>query len=261
MKKLFIQLLNGTLRISKVKPIQYEGTSLLQQLKTLRKYSIRKQILGVCYLKHSRSQLAQDLFVALELNFKKDGFFVEFGASDGITLNNSVMLETRLKWNGILAEPALMWHEKLKKNRNVPISTMAVWKNTGEILAFEEYAIGELNTLQNSKGNDGNLIHRNAQKNYLVETITLEKLLSDFDAPSSIDVIFIDTEGSEFEILSHFNFDSRDVKIFIVEHAFSDFSESLDALFSSKGYEKVHKDISAWDSWYVKKPTNQRIVK
>lgn len=249
------------MRISKVKPIQYEGTSLLQQLKTLRKYSIRKQILGARYLKYSRSQLAQDLFVALELNFKTNGFFVEFGASDGITLNNSVMLETRLKWNGILAEPALMWHARLKKNRNVQFSTKAVWKNTGEILTFEEYEIGELNTLQNSKGNDGNAVHRNAHRNYLVETITLEKLLNDFNAPSSIDVIFIDTEGSEFEILSHFNFESYDVKIFIVEHAFSAFLESLDTLFFSKGYEKVHEDISAWDSWCVKKPTNLRIVK
>ena len=43
-------------------------------------------------LKESKSQIRQDLFVLNELNFKTSGFFVDFGATDGIEFNNSFLL-------------------------------------------------------------------------------------------------------------------------------------------------------------------------
>ena len=66
------------------------------------------------HLHESHSQLQQDL---LAIYFKSigqsidatdkfsSGFFVEFGATDGVTLSNSVMLERRFGWNGIVCEP------------------------------------------------------------------------------------------------------------------------------------------------------------
>ena len=72
-----------------------------------------------CLLKIN-SQLRQDLFVLNELDFKENGYFVEFGATDGIKLSNSYLLEKSFNWNGILAEPArILWIsialQKLKK--------------------------------------------------------------------------------------------------------------------------------------------------
>ncbi len=37
------------------------------------------------------------------------GFFVELGASDGMSLRNSWLLDKWLGWKGILAEPASNW--------------------------------------------------------------------------------------------------------------------------------------------------------
>ena len=58
------------------------------------------------YFSQSYSQLRQDLFVLNQLKFKKNAFFVEFGATNGINLSNTYLLEKKFNWNGILVEPA-----------------------------------------------------------------------------------------------------------------------------------------------------------
>ena len=50
----------------------------------------------------TQSQLLQELFVINFLNFKKKGFFVEFGACDGIFFSNTLLLEKFFFWKGIL---------------------------------------------------------------------------------------------------------------------------------------------------------------
>ena len=44
-------------------------------------------------------------------------------------------------------------------------------------------------------------------KKYRIKTISLEDLLLKYNAPVVIDYLSMDTEGSEYEILSAFNFD------------------------------------------------------
>jgi hypothetical protein len=64
----------------------------------------------------SKSQIFQDLFILFMVHEKREGFFVDFGATDGVTLSNSWLLEKSYGWNGILAEPAQCWHNKLQTN-------------------------------------------------------------------------------------------------------------------------------------------------
>src|SRR6187397_1934821 len=68
------------------------------------------------HLDNSRAQLFQDLFAQFELQGRKAGFFIEFGATDGMELSNTYMLERHYGWTGILAEPARYWHERLGRN-------------------------------------------------------------------------------------------------------------------------------------------------
>ena len=74
----------------------------------------------------SPAQLFQDLFVLFSLSQKREGFFVEFGATDGVELSNTLLLERSYGWNGILAEPAKCWHKDLRTNRNCVIDTRCV---------------------------------------------------------------------------------------------------------------------------------------
>tara|TARA_B110000977_G_C10942571_1_gene441446 strand:+ start:168 stop:935 length:768 start_codon:yes stop_codon:yes gene_type:complete len=199
----------------------------------------------------SKSQLSQDLFVLSELGFKKNGFFVEFGAANGLDLSNTFLLETKFNWQGILAEPAKVWHEQLKKNRNVAIETDCVWKRTGDILSFNETQINQLSTLDHFSKLD---LHKKERSNgnvYDVKTISLEDMLSKFKAPNVIDYLSIDTEGSEFEILDNFNFDRYKFKIITCEHNHTSDQNKIYNLLTNHGYQRKFVGLSRWDDWYV----------
>jgi len=99
------------------------------------------------YFGHSQSQIRQDLFVISELNFKRNGFFVEFGAANGIDLSNTYLLETEFGWTGILAEPARCWQEDIKRNRASFIEEKCVWVDSTSRLVFNETVEPELSTI------------------------------------------------------------------------------------------------------------------
>ena len=55
-------------------------------------------------LPSSYAQRFQDLFALWENDFAPSGYFVEFGALNGMDFSNSYLLE-KLGWKGIVAEP------------------------------------------------------------------------------------------------------------------------------------------------------------
>ena len=91
------------------------------------------------HLPISRSQLRQDLFVLSQLNFKKKGFFVEFGAADGLTLSNTYILEKNFKWKGIVSEPAKIFHKRLTHNRNCIIEKKLFGKHLTKIFNLKKH--------------------------------------------------------------------------------------------------------------------------
>jgi hypothetical protein len=77
------------------------------------------------------------MFFALHsLNWKIIGYFVEFDATNGFNLSNTYLLEKDFGWNGILAEPAKVWHEELKANRSASLDFDCVWNKSGVIINF-----------------------------------------------------------------------------------------------------------------------------
>jgi FkbM family methyltransferase len=200
----------------------------------------------------SKAQLFQDLFVLFSLDQKRAGFFVEIGASNGIELSNTVLLERGYGWGGILAEPAKCWHEDLKMNRNCVIDTRCVWTKSGEVLDFNEVSSRELSTINKFSNRDGHRASRQRGKIYPVETVSLNDLLSSNNAPSCIDYLSVDTEGSEFDILQAFDFQKYDIKVITVEHAFTEDRDRIHALLISKGFSRTLEKLSMWDDWYVK---------
>jgi FkbM family methyltransferase len=170
-------------------------------------------------LKQNYSQFNQDLKVIDFYKNKKNGFFVEIGASDGITLSNTFLLETLYDWKGICVEPIDSNYKKLISNRiNSDCCNFAVFNETGKIVNFdvvESYDLlsGISEYLDSDKTGD-------MKKSIIVKTISLNDLLEKYNAPKFIEYLSLDTEGSEFEILKNFNFNNYIFGLIDVEHNF-----------------------------------------
>jgi FkbM family methyltransferase len=212
------------------------------------------------FFDHSVSQLAQDLFVIGELLAKREGFFVEFGATNGLEFSNTLVLERQLGWNGILAEPAHFWHEALRNNRSCAIETKCLWSESNQTLTFlesgqegkkdyhamlstvKEFAEGDLNTPERMRH----------VEEYEVQTISLNQMLQDHGAPAEIDYLSADTEGSEYNILSTLDFSQYRIKLITVEHAWRHPTrQQIFELLSAQGYVRKHTLLSRFDDWYV----------
>lgn len=202
----------------------------------------------------SKSQVFQDLFVLYCLKEKTNGFFVEFGATDGVGLSNTFLLETEYNWRGILAEPGKIWEAGLKQNRNCFIDNRCIWSRSGETVIFNETANPELSTIDSFARGDFFSEERKNCKPYAVETLSLNDLLGFYNAPESIDYLSIDTEGSEYEILNSFNFSKYSIRIITVEHNFSPKRDDIFKLLVRNGYKRVFETISMFDDWYIREP-------
>ena len=202
-------------------------------------------------LPHSKAQLRQDIFVLSKSNFKRGGFFVEFGAAGGVEFSNSYLLEKEYGWNGILAEPSRHWHQQLRHNRSCAIETNCVWRATGEQLAFNEVAKGALSTIDSFSKIDFHARQRWSKRIYLVNTISLNDLMDKYNAPAVVDYLSIDTEGSELMILASYDFKKRPIRIITVEHNFTPQRQEIYKLLTAAGYRREHEAESSFDDWYI----------
>lgn len=200
----------------------------------------------------SQSQIMQDLWVLFELSERKAGFFVEFGATNGVTMSNTHLLEKQYGWTGIVAEPNPAFHARLGRERSCQISHDAVHATTGEaiFLCTEKPAFSRLAGIQPDDvfEREGRRVVR---KEHKVGTVSLDDLLDRYDAPDRIDYVSIDTEGAELDILSTFEFKRRRIDLFTIEHNFVPERAGVQALMAANGYLQRFPEFSRFDDWYI----------
>lgn len=201
---------------------------------------------------HAQGQLFQDLWVLFELGEPHGGFFVEFGATDGVTMSNSHLLEKGYGWRGILAEPNPDYHDRLAGARGCAISHKCVYSRSGERMDFLCTEQGVYSRLADVDPGDMHEAGKRLDPRRIeVETVTLEDLLQEHDAPETIDYLSVDTEGSEFDILAAFDFSRRFVRCLTVEHNFTPMREALHGLLTAQGYIRRFPEFTRFDDWYV----------
>tara|TARA_B110000483_G_scaffold236754_1_gene310403 strand:- start:1442 stop:2182 length:741 start_codon:yes stop_codon:yes gene_type:complete len=175
------------------------------------------------------SQHGQDKFIYE--NFykdKKDGFFVDIGANDGVHFSNTLTLENKFDWNGVAIEPLPETFEKLRLNRtcktvNACVGTM---NKEVEFLAIEGESEMLSGIIDNYDKQHIKRIEKAKRKGAKATTIkvpayTLDHVME--DAPNQkIDYINIDTEGGEFEILQSIDFKKYKIDTISVENNYHD---------------------------------------
>ena len=202
----------------------------------------------------SQSQIMQDLWVLFELSDKRAGYFVEFGATNGVTMSNTHLLEKQFGWTGIVAEPNPSFHTRLARERDCHICHEAVHAVSGGDVTFlctEKPAFSRLADIQPDDvfEREG---RRVVKSEVAVKTVSLNDLLDRYDAPDQVDYISIDTEGAELDILSTFDFKHRRVELFSIEHNFTQERAGVQALMAANGYQRQFPEFSRFDDWYVR---------
>ena len=191
----------------------------------------------------SVAQLGQDLWVLEQTHYKRNGYFVEFGATDGISLSNTYLLETEFGWDGILAEPNPVFFQQLEKNRHCITTSACIAGETGREV---EFILADVyGGMEAYAGLD---MHADTRKSYSekgerikVTTISLHDFLLQNNAPRRIDYLSIDTEGSELEILSAFPFEQWDIGLLTIEHNFTPQRAQIRSIMQNNGYNVIER--------------------
>lgn len=197
-------------------------------------------------LQTTPSEFYQDVFCLIFNGGKRDGFFVEFGACDGKLISNTLTLET-LGWRGILVEPLPKWHDALRTNRSCIADTRCVWSRSGERLTLNEIA-------DDAYATQASVVPgaRATTTAHEVDTVSLDDLLREHNAPRLIDFLSMDAEGAELDILNAFSFGYRFGFLAIEAlHAEASSADALEHLMKDNGYRRILHDVSGYDHFYI----------
>ncbi len=203
-------------------------------------------------------RLSVEFAIAHLMLSKKDIYFVQIGANDGVTNDPMHKFVTTFGWHGVLVEPGPVAFERLKAN----------YENDGN-LTFVNAAISEkdgFRTLYTVRIDDGTFrgahMYSSFKKEVIlrqtrwvpdiadrieeiqVRCISMETLLREVGA-AHVDILQIDTEGYDFAILKMIDFSKFQPSIICYEHAHLSKSDMQAAaeLLIGQGYRLARDNL------------------
>ena len=147
--------------------------------------------------------------------FSKPGYFVEAGAHDGIGDSCTKALEDA-GWSGICIEPSIAFRG-LKKNRRCAVDNRCLWQHDNSTVGFWQVP-GDGIELSGIKERFGDKWDRSAGSLIQKPAVSLPTLLREHNAPSVVEFVSLDTEGSELDILMGHDFTKYRLLAVTVEH-------------------------------------------
>tara|TARA_R110001583_G_scaffold148486_5_gene300394 strand:- start:1929 stop:2663 length:735 start_codon:yes stop_codon:yes gene_type:complete len=198
-------------------------------------------------------------FVKEYFQDKKDGFFIDVGASDGIIWSTTLGLEVNNNWTGICIEPHPVIFNELNKLCGITVNDQHY--NIGRAAECIKVAIsdkeGEADFLSFNGEWDAHMLsglvdvidprqrerpdfskHVSSAK---VEKVQCKKLQTILDERkiTTVNYLSIDAEGSEINVLNSINFDKVKFDLISVEVNYE--QEPIDTILNKRGYKFVKK--------------------
>lgn len=224
------------------------------------------------YLKNAPyyARSGQDKYLNEEIfKNKRNGIFVDLGAYDGVESSNTLFFEESMGWSGLCIEPLPhIFTNLVKYRRSISINVCA--SENDEITSFMHVNPAIRPESTREKGRTSNYEKLSGLTKYYTEK---EKEIIDdvinscggekrvFDVAcinintllnilpnKNIDLLSIDTEGSEISILEAIDYDKFNINTIVVEMINGD--GGLTDFLTKKGYKKV-KEIG-YDWVYMK---------
>lgn len=205
---------------------------------------------------HETCQIDKNILTLIYKHFfegKKDGWFVEVGAYDGVTTSNTWGL-AKAGWNGLFIEAspdsAAKCRENYKDYPNIIVDCCAVSNFEGKT---KYYYGGDVGAITMNKVNKAWGLDPNHYTD--VSVFKLDTLLKKHNIPKEYDVLVVDVEESEVDVLEGYSIDIWTPKVAIIEthegehpqsvyftNGVNMLSERVSDYFLSAGYRKIGYD-------------------
>lgn len=160
---------------------------------------------------YTNSQKRMDRRIVDLFDGKTGGVFIEVGAADGLDQSNTLLLERKFGWSGLLVEPLREPFEHCRRVRRCSIVERY-------ILAAPEDAgsskIMHRDGLQSAVVNDNE--NDTPETAETVETTTLDLLLAKHGL-RDVDILSLDVEGFEESLLDGYSGENYRIRYLLVE--------------------------------------------
>lgn len=191
------------------------------------------------YIKESQqsyAQVGQDSII-LDL-LGSNGYFIDLAANDALDLTNTLALE-RKGWTGLCVEPnSVYWYGLSHRKCTVVGALVAGTKSEQVKVKFRGVFGGIVGKLDNRLANRKKEPDAPESTRY---TTPIKEVLNRFQVPTSIDYMSLDVEGSEFEIMKDFPFETYTIRVLTVERP----NKKLKTLLEEKGYIYL-AELATW---------------
>lgn len=179
----------------------------------------------------------------------KSGFFIEAGASDGVTENSCKFFEEYYNWEGINIEPDKYNYNSLCINRPLSLNLNVGLSDKEEDVTFDK----AIHPIRGQRFGNGSIKHDLAHKQalindgctfeqYSIHTITYTQLIEQYSI-DKVDLMVLDVEGHELAALRGMKPCPVKPSIMCVEHGVLGLP-ILNPAMSDLGYKYVNSSFN-----------------
>ena len=184
----------------------------------------------------------------------KSGIYMDIGAHDGVTYNNTLYFAKHNGWTGINVEPLKSVYDKLVLSRPNDINlnyAVANTDGTAEFMANTGYTemisglVSTYDSRHDTRLKNENNVMGSKTDIITVNTKRVETICDEYNI-THINYLTIDVEGAEFEVIKSINFDKVMIDVIGFENNYHDTSMPIIAYLETHNFKLIYKNTDVF---------------